>query len=94
MLGNKKVILWIVLGITLLGVAYYWYSTQNKDVVPAPLPTVGTEVQNPFALPSGTDTADVSLATDLSSIDVDVTAMTADSTEIDAGLSDKPISQN
>ena len=90
-----KITLWILVVIVVAGGIYYWYQNARSNAPAAPTP-VATSTGNgapASVLPSGSDTSDAALNQDLSGMDTQLSAMSADTASIDSGMNDQPIPQ-
>ena len=73
-----------ILILILIAAAVYWFTS-----TPATAPTDTSSA----ALPTGDKTDDASLAKDLDAIDAQIGAFDADSSSVDQGLADSPVTQ-
>lgn len=98
MTGQTKIALSVLAAVIVLAAgAYYWFDHSSGSTPPVSQSATASDAGNqvvPPTLPTGTDSSDEALAQDVASVDTDLGAMAGDTSSIDSGINDTPISQN
>jgi Tfp pilus assembly protein PilO len=91
-MSSKAIVVLLIIVLVVLG--GYWY--MNRDKMPSYISsqTNGSEVKTSDTLQtSSNDSSDAALAKDVTTIGVQMNALSTDSANADQGLNDKPVSQ-